>query len=982
MSEAAIGTLEGARAESFLLACIDTLNLIGELDPPDYDAFDRWRSVWDSDALSTWISSARDEGIKLGPGLVSVWLYSVVQTWHKTGRQAADWLESVYDAEFEADGSLPEKLLRHLFKAMSEAGTIDLNDGLPTELYSGEGIIELSEVLLDNGYADLAKSVANGAARLLERVDSLGVRALRLAARAAFAAGQPEDAALKLGVLAVHPAVDRLDRFDALETCLRWIALDARGKAIVGFIASQMQKDTQAATLELYLKGLVRQIDPARVGYGDAERIRPIFVQGGIDDFVEALKSVFGELTAIERSRLELMPPIPDRALSTEWSTFSFRHRAFERSVPIGDALRRTTRGEEIALLVHHETTHVYSMMGAVGWALLAIRAAVLECEIYLGAGERLARRDRDPLGLEAAPPVESLTPLSNHGPATLLDVERQLDLIRKSQIIIDIWRPWFEGVAVLSELCDDSTGENVFSPSMSVLYNLFDLGAFSDSVPTPDTAEALVAAHMEAADAYYLAAAEGIGRYRLRYYLNDVGNRMHYLPGYLAVRRVVAAWRAAVDQAGGGSLSGAAITRLLLHVTRFASEKTVPEPDLPIEAFERAGRTLFADWMRSLTRISAADLIRAGTAYQRFDGSFEAIRWVDGRLVEAPDRAGGMETATFNRIATAAAGSMVATNNDPARVADADPECLSAIRSAAARAFELSKDRSWQGKVWTQVMHPYSILEIAETECPFWLLADQASLVIVLRTHESDVRTGRSAYRWLSVGIDRAQWDRLADSVRRHGSGRMRVRRVADLSDGEAGDEAGAGRQYLVLDYADWRMIFSMGLRFSADFASAQVEGDIAARLAPGILSQLDQRELAAGRGPAERARKWIDGAPNWQTGGVALAPWALHVRRLADDILRPEAERGTADWANAMLLEFALDDAGLAARVAKDGLVALLPGEDPGLLTAFVEFLGSSARSPTAELPAGLDELIYATRRSAGWDFDPLARTQGGMA
>jgi hypothetical protein len=73
--------------------------------------------------------------------------------------------------------------------------------------------------------------------------------------------------------------------------------------------------------------------------------VRPVINSSDLPRFMSSAHQVSSFLGDIERARLALLPDPGAAPLKTDWGTFSFRHRAFLRSVPIGDALRFTKQG-------------------------------------------------------------------------------------------------------------------------------------------------------------------------------------------------------------------------------------------------------------------------------------------------------------------------------------------------------------------------------------------------------------------------------------------------------------------------------------------------------------------------------------------------------------------------------------------------------------------------------------------------------------
>ena len=167
----------------------------------------------------------------------------------------------------------------------------------------------------------------------------------------------------------------------------------------------------------------------------------------------------------LDRGGLEQEPPDP--IAHAEWSSWSFQHSGYRRAVPHGRSLERERDADDIFLVIHHEVTHVAAMAGGIGAAIMALRAAALELEGDLWSEYELID--------SATFAIKGVTPLGPPTLGTLYWAAYQLDILAKMQTLQDVWNPWFEGLAVFAELCDNPTADDTSTTAADILVQLID---------------------------------------------------------------------------------------------------------------------------------------------------------------------------------------------------------------------------------------------------------------------------------------------------------------------------------------------------------------------------------------------------------------------------------------------------------------------------------------------------------------------------
>src|SRR5262249_53885527 len=144
---------------------------------------------------------------------------------------------------------------------------------------------------------------------------------------------------------------------------------------------------------------------------------------------------------------------------------------------------------------------------------------------------------------------ARGIAQLSDGDAGALFRAEQNVELALKAKILQDVWTPWFEGLAMFGEMAADPTHHDErHSPVTEALRNLIDFHG------QPHEGERVSDAFLKYISEFEARCSQAISRLgpaRLRAYA-DVTD-VPYLAGYIAVRAVVAAWRARRPQGVSG---------------------------------------------------------------------------------------------------------------------------------------------------------------------------------------------------------------------------------------------------------------------------------------------------------------------------------------------------------------------------------------------------------------------------------------------
>jgi hypothetical protein len=621
-------------------------------------------------------------------------------------------------------------------------------------------------------------------------------------------------------------------------------------------------------------------------------------------------------------------------------------------------------------------------MLGFLGTTSLAMRWAMTELDVRLWT---LSEPDPDDatrkrfIGALAPAPI----PADNTGlrVLALAQAEQVTEVERKIQILEGAWEPWLEGIAVFGELAaDPRQDQHVRTQIAQVIAHLWDRSVWKLAEEQNSSPQEAARREYVEAESLYAEAMKRDGRPRLRTYL--VRDHRKYLAGYLAARSIVAAWRSTLDR----SLSGAEAFRLLLHVTRYSSYDELPDSGLPLAEFTEAVITHQTTWLRAVAEISGEDLERV---LLEFDSPFS---WEGGRLQAVGWHQANERTLDdrLTDVARQAVTSLRGERASPARVPNANELCLKLMDVAANALTNASPDPGlFNSRTMHAILPRLVILPLGRANCPFWYIVQDRRLNCLIRTREKDRETGTPSYDMISFPLDEEQSQTLIDRIRRSGSNRMTVTRVADLAEGQEDREP--GMNYLAFEYEGWIHVQPRGMLFGGTEVDPSLYDAIAERLTPNPLIAFQEALTGNDHPCARRTKTWIDSL-DWTIDlsgtDVDLEPWALRVKSVAEEVLsNPTLDESTEH--SRRLLQFVLDDYARADAIAVRGLSALAE-DGVSELSTFLRFLDASGRGPVADDPSLADlcetvESILAPlmeHSRHGWDVVRPAVLREGVA
>ena len=942
------------------------------------------------------IEAANRADVELTPPLIALFLMVFLEKWGVPGARTL----LTFANELREHG-LPndqDPVVGAVLACAEPLARLEIADGDAKQRCAASiGFRALAELLEKQDAAAEAQACAFSSGNFLRADDPDAIAVAELAIRLSDARDDTDGAllarvklALALRAASEADPARRIDAFDAIEAVLRHASTmpDVSERFVPALLQSLPETPYLAALgpLAVFACAPSRRQHSLPAGVAHLELIRDPVWDLDQDTAVAVLSDVAKVASLIEDARLELEPSPRAEIVEAKWSTWSFEHPTFTRAIPHSRSLKREEGLHELVLIVAHEVIHVLSMMSGVGRAVMALRAAMLDIELALWVHAGCADIPPEELLHLGLAPLEDGDGLGVAGDLAVLGLaEQALEIARKVQVLQDVWAPWYEGIAVFGELSAEPVpGDDTDSTVTGVITNLLDVSIGAEAhrlgVSRVDAARHL-SSEGEALHAAAIRSTDAGGR--MRDYLDR--SRRKYLPGYLAVRSVVSAWRQTLDDA----LPGAPASRLLMHVTRYGTEDAVPHLGLPVREFGEAAIERMVTWAQQIAAIPATDL-RAFLAATPDSG--HVYGWRDGRLYlgTQDDTSERVAQADAQRVAEALS-TLAGENADTTRVAGAAEECRTVMSAVGEWLSQAVGPRFTDNEdLRDSVIHRPPILPIGEIGCPFWLNRATTSLMCVIRATRHRSEDGKASYDALVVPLEASEYEALEHEMIVRRKCRLTLTRVADVAHGQkVPHRRGGGFNYLVFSFGDWVKVETAGMLFDSH-ANDDVIADVIRRLRPLALLDFESAQLAEGLAGAQRTRAWIDGMIVWHIAHQPYAAerWAQHVADLASTILDRASHRD-ADIAASALLRAAVGDS-LAARLAAHGLDDLGPLDDPPDQRGVAQAIEALRRSAIAPTPSGwLDENDTTivdvlgplfTRGPSGWDVSPMSSVGAG--
>jgi hypothetical protein len=549
------------------------------------------------------------------------------------------------------------------------------------------------------------------------------------------------------------------------------------------------------------------------------------------------------------------------------------------------------------------------------------------------------------------------------------------LEVERKIQLIERLWAPWFEGLAVFGEHAADPREDiDRYSPVVSVVGNLFDTLTPNEAEEQKISTREAVARRWARAEALLGEAQAQEGPFRLAAYFGAQHSK--YLAGYLAVRSVVAAWRARLGQ----PLSGAKAFAMLLHATRYSGTKLVPASDLPLAEFHQQLVENQLRWLREISSVPKEDLDALNAAYAKVDDQSGYV-WQEDRIKSFVGTSPETEQFYPRLLGRVAETRLALTGSraDVNRVEGATTECRAWMAATADWLETRAPDAAMIDEESLNVMlSGVSVLPIGQVQGPFWLNRLNRYFIYWIRTREEDAEHGKPSYNAASDPLDEATFQELEKRVLMGAPSRVKITRVAYLADPK--HQLLEGTNYLAFQLDDWFWIRSAGGRFAARDVPEEVRFAVQQRLDPHPFQATQEVLLDPETHPAAtRSRSWL-AAGHWQFSHqgleIDLAPWAHHAEKLANVILQTKENDDILPMSRA-LFEFVFGDASLAERLSNGGLDFLHDDPQLELMDKLLQRFHQTGRLPVmdADFPLFAEQLAAAgfpifEQTGQGWD------------
>jgi hypothetical protein len=659
----------------------------------------------------------------------------------------------------------------------------------------------------------------------------------------------------------------------------------------------------------------------------------------------------------IANKRFELLPK--SKKIEVFWSNWSIEYGRMLHSIPHNQSFLKEEYRNEILLDLKHELIHVYSLFGSVGTTLNIMRWLLIDLELLLFGSQYDINTEGAKSIWENIMKSNLPVQLSNPDLITLSYAERSIAIECKIKSIEHIWAPWFEGIAVFGETTDDPALDKDFesSPS-SVMHNLVEFNSQDENLKDKSPLDA-VKDHVRKMENLYTEALKTEGVYKLMAYLTS--HHKKYLPGYFCVRSILSSWRKTYDK----PIRGDQAFRLLLHLTRFSRYDILPDLSLPPEAFKKATIQRFLNWVQSIAHMDK-DVLKS---FFDLDASQTShfSSWMNGKLViHNDDRDLQQAQQLQSEKAKECLSSLTGDRTDLDELEGANFVLTEIIKAIAEASKErIQKPGILNDKTAGYILSRYTILPLAVSESPFWLLSNNRSIACLIRTRVHDIEHGNPSYNLVSFKISQADFDFLKKRIQLTGRQYLRLTRAVFL--GGATDTTLSHRHFFVYQYDDWMHVESAGLLWLTD-VSEEIKGYLQDRFKFNPV--VNYKEILNGpNNPcAQRTKAWIE-QNDWESVELNNAfingkPWSDHVSMLCNEVLSPDVS--DIDLVSLEILKFILKDQAKAEFLFHNGL-SFFNKYDPQIIGQFIEFLFESGTLPQQTNPQ-LEELNRITNELFG--------------
>lgn len=658
---------------------------------------------------------------------------------------------------------------------------------------------------------------------------------------------------------------------------------------------------------------------------------------------------------ALEReraSRRRSAAVLGGRSPEAEWARRVIHHADLSGVLPGGRTFDNED-ADELRLVVMHELTHAWSLLGTTGAWLAQGREMLAQFRSVMHVHERALAGEAS-----SAPLSRAAQQLESDDESVLVCALVCANVASRVQAAEAMLIPWMEGVAMF--------GETAVDPRMEPDSAAPPIAAMQHLDPGPGGMRQLPGRL-----ARYGASLDRIALQRLELYAGLRG--APYMAGYLAVRSIVSRWR----DICGPVLSNERALIVLTEATRFGFEPFLPHPMLQLEDFKRAlcvGLRAFCDMCLGLTRKQLLEISEPG------DENSGDIHFLWGRA--GPER---LHRSEIDPDASEAAFmSWYRAWNDigiiPLPNDTAPPELAKWARDQFSMLRYPIGSPALRTHIRTLIRQrrDQTIVRLSAADVLFWLDPQRSALWLLAPV--SATRASTLSMELVRYHLSADSATRLADEIARCERPRLRVVTFADMLRRDHGTASlPAGRIYRGLCYGQWSDV-----RFSGDLGHLEDESDY---LGPGwedvrrqvheawVVAVLDEEAYeVALAGKAEPGRMlgaidaWISSRKRWTLDGVPVAAGNLanHVLGLTRQDIAMHLRAG----AEAILPDGLSSEASGLIRRGLDHVA----GDVPGAFDALVRTMDATARRTRLRLPSGVRHYGVIGRmfvwRKGRWD------------
>jgi len=258
--------------------------------------------------------------------------------------------------------------------------------------------------------------------------------------------------------------------------------------------------------------------------------------------------------------------------ISSDWQ---INHASYLNAIPHNKSFFREENYKNNLTALIHEVTHLLSLRGGVGMALVTLRSALVLSEARL-LGHQFKGEGR----LDVDENDLTIAELKKNQLELISNVANQLALANKIQALYRTWMPILEGIAMFSELDADPIGDKAETATVhQILFGLIDY--FKSDISSENIEESLLEFLLD----YEQKTSQAIQDCRgesLRVGLEHSSEA--YWAGYLTIRSIVRRWRDTIE--GQAIPTAAEALKLLMLALTHGTQKFIPPLDMASESF------------------------------------------------------------------------------------------------------------------------------------------------------------------------------------------------------------------------------------------------------------------------------------------------------------------------------------------------------------------------------------------------------------